>query len=469
MTRVNHKKQLILVLPRFKYPSGDIPWGLVTLATVVKSELSDINISLIDVGFNRNMNFIEKEFRGKLPGIVGIYMDSIMFEDAIKIAKIAKKYKGEVIVGGPHPTLFPEAVISNDCVDAVCIGEGEKVLTQYVKSYYDRADYREIKGIWFKQNKGVIKNSKQSPLENLDAIPRLDLELLEIEKYIKNCIYIDSYNPKLRTITVMASRGCRFNCTYCQPIIDNIFGKNLRICSPEKMVDNLIYWKDKYNLHAFYFEDDNLTMFNSWLRKFCETIIEKKLNMVWACNSRVDTVDLELLELLRNARCIKIRFGIESASDRILNHIYNKEITIDMVRESINMTKKKGFQVSGYFMLGGPTETEQEIKNTIDFSSRSGLDEAVFTIFSPIPGTYLYTRALSEKWVLPEKYKDFDYYKASRPKLLSGDIPGTKLSLYKKMAYIKFYCHPKRITRTAIIVLNNLYKTLNKLKTYFFS
>jgi len=463
------RKQLILIFPRFKYPSGDIPWGLASLAAMVKSGIRDIDITLIDGGFKKDINFIANEFKEKRSGIVGIYMDSLMYEDAIKIAKVAKFYKMNVIVGGPHPTLFPEMVIFKECIDTVCIGEGENVMLKYVESYYDGYDFGKIKGIWFKRNKEVIKNGPPEPIENLDMLPRLDLQMLNIEKYIKNCIYMDSYNPNLRTIAVIASRGCPFKCSYCQPVIETIFGKSLRIRSPEKVVDDLLYWRERYNLGSFYFQDDNLTMFKDWIREFCNIAIVKKMNMVWVCNSRVDNVDWKLLDYLKAAGCIKIRFGIETASDRILNDIYNKKIDINMVKEAIAITKKKGIQTSGYFILGGPSETEREVRNTIDFASKSDLDEAVFTIFSPFPGTYLYKKALAGGGKLPKRFEDFDYYRAKRPKFTPLDIPREKLNIYKKRAFLKFYCHPKRLKKTFNMVINRrgLYKTIRKLKTYF--
>lgn len=462
------KKELMLVFPRFKYPNGDMPIGLASLAAMVKSKVRDINISLIDGGFS-SLNFIKEALRRRRPGIVGIYMDSLMYENAIKVADIAKNSGANVIVGGPHPTLFPETIISIDSIDAVCVGEGENVLPQYIESYYDGKFFSKIRGILFKSGKDIIRTDTQEWIENLDMIPRLELDIFEVEKYIKSWIYMNSYNPGVRGMSVIASRGCRFKCSYCQPVLDTMFGKRLRICSPEKLVNDLLYWRDKYKLQSFFFQDDNLTLFKDWLKEFCNLVLKNKLGMVWGCNSRVDTVNPELLGFLEQAGCKKIRFGIETASDRVLNNIYNKKINLNMVRAAINMTKKKKMQASGYFILGGLTESKSEVMDTIDFASKSALDEAVFTIFSPLPGTYLYNQAVSKGWNLPKKLEDFNYNMARRPKIIASDISGRNLNLYKKIAFLKFYCHPKRIRETLAIILNrhSLFKTIRSLRTYF--
>jgi radical SAM superfamily enzyme YgiQ (UPF0313 family) len=140
-----------------------------------------------------------------------------------------------------------------------------------------------------------------------------------------------------------------------------------------------------------------------------------------------------------------------------------------MVKAAINMTRKKKIQASGYFILGGLTESKKEIRDTIDFASKSGLDEAVFTIFSPLPGTYLYNQAISKGWNLPKKFEDFNYNMAKRPKIISSDISGGNLNFYKKIAFLKFYCHPKRLRKTIAIILNRygLFKTIRSLRTYF--
>jgi len=465
---MNNTKQVILVFPRFKYPNGDIPIGLASLAATVKSKIKHINVSVIDGGFT-SLDRIKNIFWSKRPGIVGIYMDSSMCKDALKVADFAKGLGANVIIGGPHPTVLPETVIVKDSVDAVCIGEGENVLPDYVENYYNGKDFSKIKGIWFKYGKEIIRNETQCGVVDLDTLPRLDLGMFEVEKYIKNWIYMNSYSPKLRGISVIASRGCGFNCSYCQPVLDTMFGKKLRICSPEKMIYDLIYWRDKYKLQAFYFQDDTLTLFSDWLKEFCNLAISKKLCMVWACNSRVDTINSELIGFLKQAGCKKVRFGIETSSDRVLNDIYNKKISLDRVRGAVSMAKKNKIQASGYFMLGGPTESEKEIRNTINFAGKSGLDEAVFTIFSPIPGTYLYSGRHSKNGCWPEKSEDLDYYKAKRVKIISPDMSNEKLNFYKKLAFLIFYCHPKRLRKTLAIVLNrySLLKILRSLKTYF--
>ncbi len=460
--------KLLLICPRFKYASGDVPLGLVSLATFIKSSMPDIQITLIDGAVQRDKASVGQWIREARPHIVGIYADSLMYDDAMWVGGVAKQYGANVIMGGPHATVLPDTVISKSFIDAVCVGEGERVLVEYIQAYPGSQSYRNIPGLWYKEKGGVVRNERTGHYEDLDLHPRLDFGFVNLECYLRNCIHLDSYSPRLRVLSVMASRGCLYHCAYCQPVLSEIFGRKLRIRSAGKMIDDLLDWRDRYRINAAFFQDDTLTLFPDWMREFCELAIRKKLGIVWACNSRSDTLNYKMLDLYREAGCVKVRLGIETASDRVRNGLYNKKLNLDVIQESISRLKEKNIQASGYFMIGAPTETDEDIRSTIRFACESRLDEAVFTICSPLPGTYLYVKADGAGESHPGKFEDFDYYKAKAGRFPPADVPADRLNYYKKFAYCSFYCHPKRLARTMKTVLaGNPVKTINKLKVYF--
>lgn len=455
-------KNICLVFPRFKYPSGDIPLGIAYLASYLKQK--GIDVFVIDTTFNPNFEYVVEQLRNIKPDIVGIYMGSLMYNDALKVAKIAKETGSNVIVGGPHPTILPETVINNQYVDAICLGEGELTLEEYITNISEGKSLKGVKGVWFKENGRIVKNVPREPFSDLDELSFLSLDFFDIETYIKNWVQLDSYNPNLRGISLIVSRGCPFSCSYCQPTLRKIFGPKVRIRSAKKIVEELKLLKKKYKLNAFYFQDDTLTVFKEWIREFCELMIEENVNMKWACNTRADTTDREMLKLMKKAGLVKVKVGVEAASDRVRNDIYKKGVTLNQINNFIDVAKKEKLQITGFFMLGAPSETEEEIKKTVNFAVHSRLDEANFSITTPLPETTLYSMVENRMGTLPTNFEEYDYYRVTGLRI--SEVDEQKLNRYKKKAILEFYLHPKRIFNTAKIVLLSINKTLLKLKRF---
>ena len=179
------KKNIVLVFPRFKYPSGDISLGLAYLAAYIRENIKDLNLSILDATFNPTLEYAKNFLERKKPEIVGIFSDTLMFNDALKVARIAKSLNCNVIFGGPHPTVLPDSAIKEDSVDAVCIGEGEETFKDYIEAFYKKADLKKVRGIYFKKNGKVIKNPPRMHIENLDILPIPAYDLFDIGKYIK--------------------------------------------------------------------------------------------------------------------------------------------------------------------------------------------------------------------------------------------------------------------------------------------
>lgn len=460
--------KVTLVFPRFKYSSGDFSLGLAYIAAYLKREIGNIEINLIDTTFNPNIEFVSEQIGQCKPDIVGIYMDTLMYEDGLKVAKVAKSQSAFVVVGGPHASILPQTVINNKYVDVVCVGEGEETFREIVQEFFGDRRMDRIKGIWHKKNGAAIQNPPRNPIENLDSLPFPDMDIFDVERYIKNFIQLDSYNPKIRGLSVIVSRGCPFRCSYCQPTLTKILGKKFRIRSPQNVIQELKTLKKKYDIDAFYFQDDTLTASRKWILEFCELIILEKLDFVWACNTRADIIDREMLEKMHQAGLVKVKVGIEAISDRVRNGIYGKGITSSHIDRIINNTKELGIQATGFFMLGAPTETKQEIVDTIKFAVKSDLKEANFSIAVPFPSTDLYELAKEKDWLLPEKFSDYDYYHAIRPPFTKDDISSKKLQFYKQIAYLSFYLHPKRARNTLRSVwgMETFKKTIQKIRRF---
>ena len=312
-----HKK-ICLVFPRMKYPSGDPPLGVLYIASYLKKHSNDISLDFIDTTFNPSLKFVERKLKQIKPGICAIYSDTLMYNDALAISRIAKKINSNVIIGGPHASIMPESILNESSVDTVAIGEGELTLKEYGDEFFSSKDFKNVDGIWFRQDNKIIKNKLRTPIKDLDILPFPAVDLLDFERYIKNWYHF-SYFRNIRGTSILGTRGCLFNCSYCQPTLDRIFGKELRKRSPEDVIKELRLLRDKYRINAFHLQDDTSTAVKKWMISFCRELIKSKMDFKWSCNSRANTLDEELILWMKRAGAREIRIGIESISTRIRN------------------------------------------------------------------------------------------------------------------------------------------------------
>jgi radical SAM superfamily enzyme YgiQ (UPF0313 family) len=451
-----------LIFPRLKYPSGDAPIGIACLASSAKAHAGVIP-DIIDATFFASVEEVYARLRGKNYAVAGLSVMSFMLEDAIKIADFIKQDSPDtkVVFGGPHPTVMPEQTLKNGSVDAVVIGEGEMTFVEILKA---GGNFEGVKGLWHKDKNGeIIKNPQRDGFENLDSLPYPDYSNFDMTNYLSNWFQLDSVGRGFKGINIISSRGCPFQCTYCQPTLDSLFGKKIRKRSPENIVGELKALKEKYGINAFMFVDDTFVFSKKWVESICNLLISEKMGLLWAANFRADLVDEDLLALMHKAGLRKAFLGIESGSQRVLDQVFDKRITIDQVKKSVSLFKKIGVKCQGYFMLGSPTETVEEINKTIRFAVSLPIDEATFSITTPLPHTHLYNKTAD---TIVVDVKDFDYYKKYAFK--AGDLNQEKLTILKRKAYLMFYLSPYRwrYTLTSFCTPKAIVKSLNKLRRF---
>jgi len=452
---------IALVFPRDKYPTGDPPLGISYIKSYIDKN-SDCNVDVLDTTFDNSESNIVYFFKRKPYDIIGISVLTPMINNAIRIADIAKKINpdSKIVFGGPHPTVLPEESLRNKSVDAVVIGEGEETFLEIVKK---DCNFYNIRGIWFKENGLIVKNQIREPIGDLNNLPFPSLDSLPMNEYIKNWFQLDSVDPNLIGTNIIASRGCPYNCSFCQPTLEKIFGKFLRKRSPKNIIEEIIQLKEKFGINAIMFQDDTLTCDHKWVFEICDEIIDNNLNIIWGFNTRAGLVSKELLIKVKEAGARKIFLGIESASQRILNDIYNKNITTEQVINTVNLIKKFNFKIQGYFMIGAPTETVEEIEETIKLAKNLAIDEATFSITTPLPCTYLYEKSKS---LIAKDFSEFDYYK--RTVYGKGCLTQNQLDYLRRKALLEFYLSRKRISQTikSFLSINGIRKSIKKLKRF---
>jgi radical SAM superfamily enzyme YgiQ (UPF0313 family) len=331
-------------------------------------------------------------------------------------------------------------------VDAIALGEAEETMRELVEK---GGDPEGVAGLWFKREGNVVRNPARAPIHDLGALPYPARDLVDMDAYARAWYSLTAASPELRGTSVIASRGCPFSCTYCQPTLNKLFGRRTRRRPVPHVIGELRELRERYGLDAFMLEDDTFIAHHDWATEFAQALYDSGLGYKWGCNVRADLVvkGPYLLAEMARAGLVQVNMGIESGSQRILDEIYDKGITVEQVREAATIAKDLGLRIGGYFMLGAPSETRAEIWRTIEYAARLPIDEAAFNITTPLPGTTLWER--SKAWVGTE-WQEFDYYRHSVYKT-DQVLSARQLDLYKKWAYLRFYAFtPRRAWRILI-------------------
>jgi len=404
---------------------------------------SDAQVDVFDLTFcKKPFDYLWEGLSARHYDVIGLSVMTSLLRDAERASTVARETNPQALVlwGGPHPTVLPDDTLNQPQVDAVAIGEGEESLLELVRRGGDPAG---VAGIWHKTADGSISRNPPRPLiQDLSSLPLPARDLVDMKTYARAWYSLTASDPTLLGTSIITSRGCPYVCTYCQPTLHQLFGKRVRRRSVKDVLGELGHLKEAYGLNSFMFEDDTFIIHRPWVQELSVRLKEMNLGFRWGCNVRADLVTRELLGAMVEAGLVQINMGIESGTQRILDQIYDKKITIEEVRQAVDIAKSLGLKVGGYFMIGAPTETEEEIERTIRFAARLPIDEAAFNITTPLPGTYLWDQTRD---LVGGDIADFDYYHTSvynSPQVL----PAKRLQWLKRKAYLRFYLFsPRRV------------------------
>lgn len=358
------------------------PIGMAYLVSYCQSK--GIDIRLIDVQGNRlEFDEIKTQLRELNPSLVGISAMTTTMPSAMALAQLSKEVlpNAGVIMGGVHPTISPEEVIEDPNVDYVVRGEGEFVLTSLFEQLQNNEPLNAPGLVYKKDGKTQFCEGPQL-IKNLDEIPAADYDSFPAEEYIR-------YNQELRSlkgISMIVTRGCPYGCTFCA--VEVTMGKRYRLRSPSLTVDEMVHLRERFGIEGIWFKDSIFNLNKRWLYEFCDILIKRGVNMNWQCNTRVDLIDEEMMKMMKKAGLTQIDVGVESGSEETLQTL-GKKMLIGKIEKSIAIAKKY-VKVSGFFMVGAPGETMEEIESTFELAKRLKLDKSSWSIFTPLPGTSLY-------------------------------------------------------------------------------
>jgi len=328
------------------------------------------------------------------------------------------------IAGGPHVSMAAEDTLTHiPELDLVARGEGEEILLNVVRQRESGGDYSDIPGLSFRRDGVVVNNQAAGQIKDLDSLPFPARHLLPMKSY-----HFTADIPglgKLKALNIMASRGCPFKCSFCAS--SRMWGEKYRSRSPENVLAEVDELVNKYGAEALWIFDDTFTVGRARTVTICEMLMERFPNLKWFCEVRVDTVDRELLALMKKAGCFCVAFGVESASQRIIDESIGKHISMEQVHQVVEWCHELKLDYNPFMILSHPDETEEEARQSMALVRKWKADgaSASMAIMHIYPGTRIESIA-RERGILPKDFSWASVADLRRVPMLpaaQGDVP----------------------------------------------
>jgi anaerobic magnesium-protoporphyrin IX monomethyl ester cyclase len=446
--QVNYKK-VLLVNPAIdtekKYGklvsmmlTPSVPLSIVFLGSFLEKQGYEVGLfdEQIELLTERRIQDVVNEFN---PGVIGFTCTTPGMVRSHEIAADIKKINPaiKVVMGNIHPTVLPEETLKDPNVDLVVRGEGEFSFLEYLQALENRGDISKLAGISHRIN-GRYNHTINRPYENnLDVFPPVNWKLLT------------DFNDSYHIEWILTSRGCPYKCVFCSA--RSVSGFKYRYNSPQRVIEEVDAVVQDHGAKFFSFADDNFVVKKDRTREICKHLMERGYHKTttWLCQTRADAVDEPLLELMREAGCEYISFGIETGTQRLLDLI-GKSVKIETIEKAVNMAHRVGIKTRGSFMLGLPTETREDSLATIDFALRLPLDIAKFNLAVPYPGTELLNMAIAEGLQVTGDWSNINTAAGlsnSEAFYIPKGRTMAELAKLQKRAHTRFYLRPKQIWR----------------------
>jgi len=382
--------------------------GLAILSAILKKKGHKVDLIFVceDLDYGFDLRRIEKDITGLAPDMIGISLMETQIKYASSFLKTLRNYyKGFVICGGPYPSMDPEGCLSLEGVDAVCVGEGEDAMVEVAEALESGKDYKNIRNLWFRFSDGSVIKNRLRPFKDLNDLPAEDKELFDLDKILP----LKNYQ-----LEAMLGRGCIYQCSYC--INRSYLDRYKELCDRPVTIKDYVRVKDAKvaineiketiarhpKIKKIAFIDDNFIMYDNFLEDFF-TRYKDQIALPFMCNVNPASYNLSKAKLLKEAGCDDIRFGIESGSERVKKEILKRNIPNRSVINAFKINNEVGIMTSSFNMIGLPTESKEEIFETLKLNAAIAPDTVKLMTFYPFRNTPIYD--------LCEKLKLIDYDK----------------------------------------------------------
>ncbi len=333
---------------------------------------------------------IERELRERRPRIVGVTFTTETRFEGFRTLRTARHALPDAFIaaGGPHVSLSAEDTISHiHEVDAIVRGEGELTSVELAQRILGGQDLEGVTGLTHRRGREIVSENDRAPIEQLDSIPFPARHLYPPMRDYNFQFDIPAHGLK-QFGNLMTSRGCPFSCNFCASAV--MWGRRCRMRSPENILAEIEELRSRYGAQALWFFDDTFNSNPRRVERICNGILERGWNMPWFAEIRVDTMSRELLAMMKDAGCYCIGFGVESGSQRVLDHVIGKSMNLERVHEVIAWCKELGVQPNPFFIFSHPTETWEEAQQTMDMILRyKDFAKISMALLHVYPGTKL--------------------------------------------------------------------------------
>lgn len=406
------------------------PLGILYLAAYLKKYDGCHDLKVIDGYHERDIDDIVNKITSFAPDILGISFSTQAATGAYAVIDRVKKEgkKTFIVVGGPHPSIYPHEPLVRSCADSVVIGEGEVTFLELVKKIKSNSNYFDLAGVAYRNNGVVTINEKRTLIKDLDSIPFPARDLLDIRAYpgyhYKKANWDTSY---------VSARGCPYNCVYCSNPVWKSQKPWIRFRSPGNIAEEISQVKSEYGVREFYDQTDLFNADLTWSKKVCDEFIKRQLGIHWKVQMTVKNIDEELACKMVSSGCWLGLVGIETGNDATARGI-NKKTSRENAEKSLSILKKCGMKTFGLFMAFNVWEENGNLMyedraatmKTFDFAKemikKKKLDIMSWSLTTPYPGSELFK--ISQRFkLIPEKLDSkWEFWDSSENFILN--LPG---------------------------------------------
>lgn len=442
------KKALLIVPPTGKYireercqtPIEELhtvalrpPMDLLYMAGSLEPE--NVECKIVDFPAHdlnwQDMRQMLQEFQ---PDALILSITTPTLPDDMKAAALAKELNPEIITitkGAHFIHLDCESLNLYPQLDIIMRGEYEETVRELATG----RTWVEVRGITHRMNGEPVRNTDRPYIQDIDTIPFPARHLIDNTPYFRP-------DTGVLQATIVTSRGCPFPCVYC--LAQPVSGKKARNRTPENVIAELKECVEQHGITDFLFRSDLFTANKQWVIKLCKAIQQENLNIQWSCNSRVDTINEEMLHEMKAAGCWLISFGVESGDPDMLEKM-KKMVDFDKIEPAINLCRKVGVKSSVYFLIGLPWENRETFERTKEFAKKLDPDFIEFFYSYPFHGTEFYRIAVEEGLLKEGEFPKESY---NHPAIPTKYLSIEELRPLRKEALKAFYLRPRFIFRT---------------------
>ncbi len=423
------------------------PLGIAYLAAVLRASNE---MRVLDFGkMDRRDDLFSAEVRGFSPDIIGFQCYSPEIGEVKRLSALATAaHPGAVIIaGGPHPTLCPEETMERLApeVSYLLRGETEESFPLFIKMLAGGAAPADVPGLAWRED-GKLRVNEIRPIADINALPAPAWDLIRPQEYPP--AQHGAFFNQFPIAPIVTTRGCPFACGFCTaPILS---GRHMRKRSADSVMAEIETLYHKFGIREIHIVDDNFTLDKSHAVSILKRIVASGLpiSLAFPNGVRINTLDDELLDLMKAARTYLISVGIESGSDKTLKRM-DKQLNVALIREKVELIKRKGIDLAAFFILGFPDETVEDMEETIKFSLELPLLRANFFTFLPLPMTPVTLKLIRDGEI---GKMDVDGLIFQKVPYAPKGVTRERLRSIQRSAFLRFYLRPGIMLRNLMQV-----------------